>query len=256
MKPRLIALLWAALAVVGLIGTLAPYTGFAQSDTGRSQAPQPAAADAGLQTPRWWLAVGAGVATSGDLFKVSVAGGPAFWLPPAGGSFPADRFVVTLDEDVAVAATVGYRLSSYVALRGDLSWSRLNATAEARAGQTVSLYPYEQLSLLMLALVAEVPLIRTPSHPYLLAGGAVVLVDAVYAEELDQNVIGPRVGLGYLHAFDRRWGLRLEIRDTIVAIDTEDHRTEPAAGFEPDVTYTRIEPQHLFELLVQVHLGF
>ena len=256
MARRLIGHLRAAAAVVGLIGTLAPYAGFAQSDTGRSQVPQPTEANAGLQPSRWWLAAGAGMATSGDLFKVSVAGGPARWLPPAGGSFQSDLFIVTLDEDVAVAMTVGYRLSSHVALRGDLSWSRLNATAEARAGQTVSLYPYERLSLLGLALVAEVPLIRTPSYPYLLAGGAVVLVDAENADELDQNVFGPRLGLGYLHAFDQRWGLRLEIRDTIVAIDTEDHRTEPAAGFEPDVTYTRIKPQHLFELLLQIDLGF
>ena len=256
MACRLIALLWAAAAAVGLIGTLAPCAGFAQSDTGRTKAPQPTPANAGLQASRWWFTAGAGVATSGDLFKVSVAGGPALWLPPAGGSFPADLFVVTLDEDLAVAATVGYRLSSHIALRGDLSWSRLNATAEARAGQTVSLYPYERLGLLELALVAEVPLIRTPSHPYLLAGGAVVLVDAENADELDQNVFGPRLGVGYLHAFDQRWGLRLEIRDTIVAIDTEDHRTEPASGIEPDVTYTRIEPQHLFELLLQINLGF
>jgi hypothetical protein len=235
---------------IGAIAVGMPPTGFAQSDTGRSR-PASVRGDE-PDVPSWWIAAGVGVATSGDLFKVEVAGGPATWLPPAGGSFNSDRFIVTLDEDLAVAATVGYRLGSRWNLRGDVSWSRLNATAEARVGQSVLLYPYDRLSTLQLGLEAEVRLIRTPSYPYLLAGLVVVDIDAQYASELDQTVWGPRLGIGYQHAFDPVWSLRVEIRDTIVSIDTENHRTEPAAGFEPDLTYERVDRQHLFELLALI----
>lgn len=251
-----LALLVASCAVVGISGLTAPAFVAAQSDTGRTPQYRETVAATQSLPSRWWFAAGAGMATSGDLFTATVAGGPAAWLPPAGGQFNADRFIVTLDEDLAVAVAGGYRLGSRWILRADVSWARLDATAEARAGQTVTLHPYDRLGLLQLSLAAEIRLIRTRCYPYLVAGAVAVVVDAEYASELDQTVLGPRLAVGYLHAFAERWGVRLEVRDTIVSIDTENHRTEPAAGFEPAVTYERVGTQHLFELLALVHLGF
>ena len=227
----------------------------AQSDTGRHRA-EPVASEENTFR-RWWIAAGAGVMTSGDLFKVTVDNGVAIpWLPPAGGEFRSDKFTVTFDEDLDLALSLGLRFSRHLTLRGDLSWASVAATAEARVGQTVELYLYENFTFIMAALGLEMRLLATPSTPYLLIAAALVDFRADQAKELDQTQLGARIGVGYEHALGANWTIGVEIRDTIVSLDTEDYRPEAATPSYPEITYTPITPQHVFEILAQARLSF
>ena len=227
----------------------------AQSDTGRHRDEQVAGEKIAFR--RWWISAGAGMMTSGDLFKVTVNNGVAIpWLPPAGGEFRSDKYTVTFDEDLDLALSLGLRFSRHLTLRGDLSWASVAATAEARVGQTVELHPYETFTFIMAALGLEARLLATPSTPYLLIGATLVDFRADQAAELDQTQLGARIGVGYEHALGASWTIGLEIRDTIVSLDTEDYRPEAATPSYPEITYTSVTPQHLFEILVQARLSF
>ena len=195
--------------------------------------------------------------TSGDLFKVEVVNRtPHQWLTPAGQLFNSEEFVVTLDEDMFVGAALSYRVTGMWWLRAVLSYSKVDATAEALVGESVELFLYDRLAFLMAGLVVERPLVATPSYPFLLAGVAWVKLTAEHASELDQDGLGIRFGAGYNHNFGGLWCLRFEIRDTVKQIDTLAHQPTTTEPIEVDTNYTEAGPQNLFEISLMVRGRF
>lgn len=222
------------------------------TETGRHA---PALVEAGPARLR--VTAGAGVLTSGDLFKVEVVSrNPQPWLAPAGSQFNSEEYIVTLDEDLLLSASLFYRLGGQWWLRGDLSYAKLDATAEALVGQTVELHLYDQLAFLMAGLTVERPLVSTPSYPFLLAGFAWVDIKAEHDAAFDQSDLGWRFGAGYHQDFAVSWGLRLEIRDTILQIDTSEHRPLNLNPLDPELKIDQYGPQHLFELVLLIQKIF
>ncbi|MFH1845715.1 MAG: hypothetical protein ABIF77_21240 [bacterium] len=221
----------------------------ATSDTGRTPGEQISEE----KESRWLLSAGAGIMTSGDLFKVMIPSGSLpDWLAPAGGEFNSDEFVVTLDEDLQTALSVAYQTVGNWWLRFDFSWSQVDATAEARVGQTVELHLYERMTFLMAGLTVERPLLSTPDFPYLIAGVTMVDLNAVNAQELDQSKTALRFGVGYHHAFDSTWGGRIEIRDTFLQLDSTDHVPAARGVGLVEHEFEEYGPQSLFEITVSI----
>lgn len=239
---------WLA-GILFLSGLICTSVALAGSDTGRSAAEETTRGSSG----RWSFRAGAGVMTSGDLFEVIMPSGMMpEWIAPDGETFHSDEFVVTLDEDLQTAVCVAFLLADAWWLRFDLSWSQANATAEARVGQTVELYRYDQLTFLLSGLTIERSLINTDDYVYVLAGAVLVDVSAANGEGLDQTVLGWRFGMGFHHAFDERWGARFEIRDTLQQLDMGEH-TPRAIGTEVvAMEFMELGPQHLFELTFSI----
>jgi len=225
--------------------------------TGRHAPPaRPAAPDAvpGGDAGPWSVAIGAGLFTSGDLFRVVVPDGTSrVWTPPLGGDFSAHEILVTLDEDLAVSATVARRLGDRWRARCDLGWAEANATAEARVGQTVELRAWERPTFLLAGLGVECQLLHARLQPYALAGMTVTRLSAVRAVALDQTRIGLRGGVGLQLGFAPEWGVRAELRDTWQQFDMTEYGDDPA--FEGRLFEER-GPQHLFELLLQLRAAF
>lgn len=247
---------WSAILVAGA-GSALP--AMAQTEpprpvTGRHAPPrvETPVADPGGEAGAWSVAIGAGLLTSGDLFRVVVPEGSSrSWSPPLGGAFSAHEILVTLDEDVAVCASVGRRLGGRWRVRGDLSWAEANATAEARVGQTVELHAWEKPQFLLAGLEVECQLLRARLYPFALAGLTVTHLSAANAPALDQTLIGLRGGIGLQLGFTPEWGLRAELRDTWQQFDLAEYGTDP--GFA-GCAFEELGPQHLFELLLQVRV--
>ncbi|HOX26311.1 MAG TPA: hypothetical protein PLL30_06945 [Candidatus Krumholzibacteria bacterium] len=232
----------------------------AQTSTGRHRQlpaesqPEPAARGDGA----WFLSAGAGLVTSGDLFRVRTAGQSGIpWDPPAGANFQSDDFAVTLDETIAMALSAGRRLAAPLWARLDLGAAQIDMTAIARVGETADVFRWDQLSIYQAALVAEYRLVDEPSFAYLLGGVAGVLARGEASGDYDQERVGLRFGGGYQQRLAQAWGLRFEVRDTMVSLDFADYRP-PVVGevAYPDVTMEERSPQHLLELLVSLQGGF
>ena len=250
--------LWSAILAAG-VGPAFPAA--AQIDpprpvTGR-HAPSrlgPSAADLNGEAGSWSVSIGAGLLTSGDLFRIVVPDGSARnWSPPLGGTFSAHEILVTLDEDLAVSASVGRRLGGRWRARCDLSWAEVNATAEARVGQTVELHAWERPTFLLAGLDVECQLLRTRLYPYALAGLTFTRLAAAKATALDQTRVGLRGGVGLQLDLAPEWGVRAELRDTWQQFDLTEYGDDPAFA---DRTFEELGPQHLFELLLQVRALF
>ncbi len=240
------------LAAAGCLAACFPGIGHASSDSNVSTT-----VTISKSSGRLAIQAGMGLMTSGDLFKVDVtSGNPHFWLTPADSLFASEEFVVTMDEDLLLGASVSFRFAGHWWLRADVSYSKVDATAEALVGQTVQLFLYDRLAFLMGGLVIERPLISTPSYPFFLAGGTLVKVTADNARELDQTQWGLRLGAGYHHDFDGRWGLRVEVRDTITSLDTSGHRPSSPEPEEFPYNYLEIDTQNLFEITLMVQRIF
>jgi hypothetical protein len=223
------------------------------SDTGRHRGAIPGQEAPGRLEGMVW----GGVLTSGDLLRVEVPSGlTRQWLTPAGGSFNAYEFRVTLDEDAFLGFSLAYALREPWRLRLDVGWAELDATAEARTSQTVELHLYDQLRFFTIGLSVERPLVAEPSYPYLLAGAALTAVGADQATELDQTRLGIRLGAGYQHTFSGGWALRLEVADTIQQLDLEDHVPRLAGGEATDIPLEELGPQNLFEVKAGLSAGF
>lgn len=213
-----------------------------------------APADWSVEAGPWSVTVGAGLLTSGDLFRLVVPDGTArLWSPPLGGTFSAHEVLVTLDEDLAMSASVTRRLGGRWRARCDLSWAEANATAEARVGQTVELHAWERPTFLLVGLDVECQLVQARLHPYALAGLTLSRLTAARATALDQTRVGLRAGVGLQYGFSPEWGMRAELRDTWQQFDMSDYGADPAfAG----IAFEELGPQHLFELLLQVRVMF
>lgn len=206
------------------------------------------------ETGGWSLALGGGLVSSGDLFRVvTLDGAPRNWQPPAGGAFNAREFLVTLDEDLAVAAAIGWSCHPRWRARLDLSWGQMDATAEARVAQTVELFLWDRLTVTLAALSVEARLAATRLYPYALGGVALTAVSGGTDEALDQTQVGWRGGLGLHLGLDRTWGLRVELRDTWQQIETDSYNRDLATAA---VRFSELGPQHLFELLAAARGAF
>jgi len=251
MQRRLLLAVTFLLCVPGLV--------LAQSSTGRTRAPveeEPVpTTPEETREPAWSFNLGAGLVTSGDLFRVTTSGNSGIgWAPPGGGSFVSDDFLVTLDENIGVTIGLGRRLSDRFWARLDFSTSQLNMTAEARSGQTVELYRWDQMTFNLLALTVEYHLVQQPSYPYLLAGGGATKVSGRNTGDYDQTRPSFRFGAGYSQRFLQNWSVRLEIRDTIQDLKFADYQPPVADGnLYPDMTLEELGPQHAVELLLALH---
>jgi hypothetical protein len=239
--------------ILGLLvfALLSPGAGWGQSVTGRVRDPELQAREPG----RLVFCAGAGVFTSGDLFKITARSGEAsWWALPAAGRFYSAEFIVTIDDDLLVNGGVSYQLDPVWALKLDVGWTEANATVEAQVGQTVELYLYDRLTFILGALSVERALLQQSSYPFLQVGAVLVNLSAQGAAGLDQTLWGGRFGVGYHHAFDQRWGFRFEIRDTIRQLDTGAH-TDLLTNPEESLIEQR-GPQNLFEILALVRGRF
>jgi hypothetical protein len=224
-------------------------TGRQRAETGRRRS----IADEDTRPVRWSFAVGAGIMASGDLFKVRVpSGNDLLWQAPGGSAFNSDRFTVTLDEDLQITLVGSWQAASRLFLRGEFSWARLQATALAIVGQTGEVVPYDEISFYLTGLAAEYRLIAGRTTPYLLGGGAWVVVRSAGDAGLDQSRPGFRFGAGLHHAWGGRWALRGEIRDTLVDLDLTDYRPRAAGVAAPNIELQSLAPQHLWEIFVSL----
>jgi len=228
----------------------------AQTSTGRhrSSATVQAADDSTAAEPErtWTLLVGAGLLTSGDLFRVRTTGNSGIpWDPPAGGSFVSSDFTVTLDESIALSASLGRRLADRLWGRLDFSLGQVPMAAIARVGESAAVYRWDELTLHQFALAVEYGLSPEASHPYLLGGVSGVIARGESSDDYDQERVGVRFGAGFRQRLARDWGLRVEIRDSVVALDFADYRPPVVdEAVYPNLTIEEMGPQHLWEILL------
>ncbi len=223
----------------------------AQSDTGRHR-PEPVATPSATTAlddgSAWHIALNVGLATAGDLFRAG-AGGSVPWDPEGGPSFGSPEFVATLDEGFAYGVSVLRDVGPWLRVRADAAFTQLPITAEARVGETVRLYAYDDLSVATFGVALEGRLIRDPSHPYLLAGVAATVASAVGTDAYDQTVVALRFGAGYHQVLSRALALRFEVCNTMQSLDFEDYQPPVGLPIYPDVEIENLEPQHILALL-------
>ena len=234
----------------------------AQTSSGRHRraeieepAPPPVS---GSETRDWYIMPGAGMMTSGDLVKVVTAGESGVpWDPPGGVPFTSSDFVLTLDESIGLALTLGRRIADRIWLRLDISAAQLPITALARVGQTAEVFRWDELSVVLLDLAVEYRLVRHPSFLYLLGGSGLTAVSGNASDDYDQSLLNLRFGGGYHANLGRGWGLRLEIRDTLQSLDLAGYRPPVVeGGIYPNVQVEERGPQHFVEILLAMNGSF
>jgi hypothetical protein len=203
---------------------------------------------------RWAVAFGAGLFTSGDLFRVVVPGELArWWTAPGGGPrFYSRDYRVAVDQDLLAMISVAYHLNRRWQVRLDLGWSEVPTSAYVRVGDhadTAELIRYDRLTFTLCGLGIEARLLSTQLYPYLTAGPVLVKLSAAGATALDQTRLAIRGGAGLHLSFDPSWGVRGEIRDTVRRFDMSGYAADPV--FEGAVFEAR-GPQNLFEFLLSV----
>jgi len=201
---------------------------------------------------RWAVSFGAGMFTSGDLFRVALPEGadPRFWTVPGGGArFYSTEFRVAVDQDVLATMGLAYHLSRRWLVRLDLGWSEVPTTAYARVSQVVDLVRWDRLTFTLAGLGLEARLASTRLYPYLMAGAALVKLSAAGAPALDQTRLAVRGGIGCQYSLDPSWGVRGEIRDTVRQFDMSRYADDPLfSGAE----FTANGPQNLFEISLSI----
>ncbi len=206
---------------------------------------------------RWFFTAGAGMMAGGDLVRVRTAGASGIpWNPPGGEPFSSEAFTLTLDESILVSLGLGGRLSDRVWLRGTLGLAQLDVAAKARIGQTAEVRRWDQLAVLVAGLDAEMRLHRSPSYFYLLGGASVVDLAGSGGDQLDGTEVALRVGAGYHLRLAAGWGVRLEARDNLVALDLGDVEVPVDGTVMPDVTTEDAGTDHVWELLVSMQTTF
>lgn len=250
--------------LIGLFCLLAA-SSVAQTSSGRHRSSdvveEPASSPVdGNDTRNWYIMPGAGMMTSGDLIRVYTTGESGIpWDPPGGHPFISSDFVLTLDESIGLAVTLGRRLVDRLWLRFDFSVSQLPITALARVGETAEVYRWDELAVLLMNLSVEYRLVRYPSYFYLLGGSGLTSVGGNASDDYDQSLMNLRLGGGYNANLGRGWGLRLEIRDTLQSLDLAGYR--PPVVVDPEEIYPDVQledrgPQHFVEILLSVNGSF
>ncbi len=201
---------------------------------------------------RWAVWFGAGMFTSGDLFRVALPAGadPKWWMVPGGGGrFYSRDFRVVVDQDVLATLGVGYHLSRRWLVRLDLGWAEVPTTAYANVSQVVDLVRWDRLTFTVAGLGLEARLASTRLYPFVTAGPVLVRMTAANAPSLDQTRLAVRGGVGCQYSLDPSWGIRGEIRDTVRQFDMSRYaRDEIFDGAE----FSARGPQNLFEIGLSV----
>jgi hypothetical protein len=250
-----IALLLAVLLMLG-------ETAVAQTSTGRHRpdrtAPEPERPSFDEQGARWSLQVGAGLMAAGDLVRVRTAGASAIpWDPPASDPFTSESMALTLDESIVVQAGLGHRVTSRLWLRASIGLAQLDVAVRARIGQTAEVFRWDQIAVLTAGLDAEYRLVRDRSYPYVVAGVGAVRLTAEGDAGLDDTSLALRYGAGYHQHLGPRWGLRLEVRDSLAAYDLDGYRPPVVGGtVYPDATITDAGRDHFWEIAVAMQTVF
>jgi hypothetical protein len=228
----------------------------AQSDTGRHR---PASATQEVSAPgsgsAWHISVNLGLASAGDLFRAR-AGGSIPWDPEGGASFGSPEFVVTLDEGFAYGVSILRDLGPWLRARADAVFTQLPMTAEARVGETVRLYEYDDIAVAVFGLGLEVRLTRAPSHPYLMAGAGVTTAGGARTDAYDQTVLAARFGAGYQQVLATSLALRFEICNTLQSIDFEGYRPPTSLAVYPNVTVENLGPQNILGFTASLVANF
>jgi hypothetical protein len=233
-------------------------TAVAQSDTGRHRpAPTPVAVEispAASGSP-WHIGLSAGLASGGDLFRAR-AGGSVPWDPEGGAPFGSPEFVVTLDEGFTYGVTLAFDVRPWLRARADVAFARLPMTAEARVGETVRVYEYDELNAATYAFALEARLTRSPSHPFLAAGVGAMVASGVGSTAYDQSVLAGRLTAGYHQVLSPSLALRLEIHDQLQTLDFEDYRPPTSLPIYPSVAVENLGPQHVLGLTAGLQANF
>lgn len=249
---------WLALAL------LVPETSSAQSrsDTGRHKPAPPAVAEddtsstakvrgADPVTHRWHLGVSGGVQGGSDLFRVEVIDGPpVFWDPETGGGFQSPRFTASLDRNFSFGMFLALDLGSVWSVRADLGYSRMDVAAEALVGQFGAVFLFDKIDVLNLGLGMEARLAKAASYPFANASILASYLAPLRADELEQNNLGGRLGLGYYHSFGEVWGLRAEARLSGTGFSVGDYVPQSILPNQPEVKYDPEDHLIFFEFLI------
>lgn len=230
----------------------------AQVSTGR-QRPERPAPDRRDERPeshqRWFFMTGAGMMTGGDLLRVKFEGTISL-DPPGGPRFESRDFTLTADEGFDLAVAIGYRLHERWWLRANLSTAQVGLTALAQVGQGAGVYRWDNLNVTATGLDTELRLIRDDSFPYVVAGAMAILVSGIADDGYDQTAVGARFGAGYEQHLWPGWGLRLEVRNNLVALDFDDYRPPVATTTYPNLAVETKSPHHFWEILLLLQGGF
>ncbi len=208
--------------------------------------------------PRWFFALGAGAMASGDLFRVQTRDLTSTnWQAPGGPSFNSRDFVVTLDENIALAVAMGRRMSERSWVRLSLSTAQVDMTALARVGQGAEIYRWDRMDLVVLGLDFEYRLISQARYPYLLGGGALIAASGAADDAIDQTRIAARVGGGYHVQLNPIWGLRAEARGHLATLTFDDYEPPVAEGYAlPEIATSSNTPHQFWEILLMLHAVF
>jgi hypothetical protein len=227
----------------------------AQSDTGRHRPPAAQEVAAVAATPAWHIGLNFGLASAGDLFRAR-AGGSVPWDPEGGTPFGSADFVVTLDEGFAFGLSVLRDFGPWLRVRADAAFTQLPMTAEAKVGETVRLYEYDDLSVASFTAGVEAQLTQAPSYPYLTAGVGATVADGGQTDAYDQTTLTGRFGAGYHQALAPSLALRLEISSTVQSMGFEDYQPPTTLPIYPAVEVEDLGPQYILGIAAGLVANF
>ena len=235
-----------------------------RSDTGRHK-PKPPVETAGDSTAQlsessgdqdgghWYVGASGGVQGGSDLFRLEVVDGVGLpWDPDTGGGFQSSRFTATLDRNVSMGFFLARDLGRTWSVRADFGYSRMDVAAEALIGQSGTVFLFDRMSVVNLGLGAEARLTRSASYPYAQFSVLLSHLGPVRAKDLEQTNIGGRLGLGYVHSFERVWGLRFEGRLSATGFSVGDYVPQTTLPGEPDIKYETEDHLLFFEILIGI----
>ncbi len=253
-----------ALLLLGCLPTLAA----AQSDRPRSEtgrhkpAPPPENAQAepaaesatGSGGATWFVGLAAGFQNGGDLWHLETADGLARpWVSAM--PFTSSRFNATLDRNLGLGLFVGRRMGEMWSLRADLNSSRMDIGAEALQGQQAGVFLYDQFTVTTVGLAAEFRLARVASYPYVSVGVIVNMMSAARENELDQDQLGIRLGLGFLKALTPELSLRVEARYSRSRFETGSFVPQTIFANQPELIFEPNDRLNLLDAFLALELN-
>ena len=137
-------------------------------------------------------------------------------------------------------------------VRADFGYSRMDVAAEALIGQSGGVFLFDRMSVLIFGLGAEARLTQSTSYPYAQVSVLMSHLDPVRATKLEQTNFGGRLGLGYLHSFEKVWGLRFEGRLSATGFSVGDYVPQTTLPGEPIIEYETEDHLLFFEFLIGI----
>ncbi len=260
---------YAAIILVALLvlGGL-PALGVAQSDRPRSETgrhkpvPPPKKTQEELATEvaagsggaTWFVGLAGGFQGGGDLWHLETADGLARpWVSAT--PFTTSRFNAMLDRNLGLGLFVGRRMGEMWSLRADLNSSRMDIGAEALQGQQGAVFLYDQLTVTTVGLAAEIRLARVASYPYVSAGVVVNMMSAARENELDQDQLGFRLGLGFLKVLTPELSLRAEARYSRSRFEVGSFVPQTIFANQPELIFEPNDRLNLFDVFLALELN-